>query len=58
MTLVINNKARLTSRVSGDMSRSMFSGATMAGQKKRRKMNDPTTECLDSGKRSAVASHK
>lgn len=44
MTLVISNSARRVSRVSGLTSRSIDSGETIAGQKKRRKMKDPTAE--------------
>lgn len=58
MTFVIRSRALRTSRVSGETSRSIFSGATMAGQKKRRKMKDPMTLWRDSGNRSAVISHR
>src|SRR5690349_9321979 len=56
MTLVISNKPRRTLVFSiGACNKPSASGATMAGQRKRKKMNPPTAVNFASGKRSPTA---
>jgi hypothetical protein len=51
MTLAISKRPRRISLEGGELIKPSASGATIAGQKKRRNMNAPTAVNLASGKR-------